>query len=79
MRTLSPEVQNQVNAVAGCNGFDAAAAVMFYEDVVAQRDKLLTELKAMREEIDQIQGYWTERLDTLAQAADSLIAEVEAA
>jgi hypothetical protein len=30
-------------------------------------------LCAMREELEQMDGYWTERMDTLAQWADELI------
>jgi len=52
MRTLSPEVQQQINAIAGCNGFDAAVAVMHYEDVVAQRDKLLMAVRAVHQNRD---------------------------
>jgi hypothetical protein len=41
--------------------------------------KLLATLKAMREEIEQMSGWWTERLATLAQIADADIAKATAA
>lgn len=43
-------------------------------NVMAAAPELLATLRAMREELDAMSGYWTERMDTLAQAADSVLA-----
>lgn len=34
-------------------------------------------LREVRKELDQIGGYWTEHLDTLAQAVDAELARID--
>lgn len=68
---LSAEQQSQINAIAGFNGFDAAAALMNYGTLEQQRDRLADLL----EEI--LNDKYTDFRQSLAVKARALIAEAK--